>query len=232
MVNLDKKDLNVLVNVLISILWVSVFFLIIFSFYGVKVLNGDSCGLSSDTFNSGALVSSSFVLNSNNKALTQLFLLDDKNTHTSYEMCFKANISSSGGMSVSIVNNDLIVSSLFIYEDREDYCVKLGLDDLVEGNNYVGVRCDSCNDSELMVFYEDVSKVNRVRVVSDVNNNVSVSQGEMVSIGLFNGYDCVGFVKSMFRAFLIFVALLFGFILVWYGIGWFKNMLFGFFDEL
>lgn len=224
-INLDKQNSDGLMNLLLMVLWVGIFIMFIIGFYSIKFLNGDRCGADIiDNYQSSNLVVSSFDLNNNNGALKQLFVVEDVNDVISYEMCFKVNVTTTNGILISIVNNNVEVAQTFVYQQREDYCVGLDKDVIVKGNNYLGVECDLCNNNNRIIFYEDVSKTDRIRLYD--NMGFSVTEGNMVSISLKSLTDCSSFIMYLFKYYLIFIVFILVGILIMFGLGWIKDFLF------
>ena len=189
-----KQDENAIKSFFLFMILITLVFMFVFTYLGVKIHNGDTC--ERNFYGSkphAALDNSTFLLlNPGDYLLTEFFFNDSQNLK--YDFCYNINVESENGLRIRItdeVNNTY--AEEFVLNNTQSYCTNLD-SSLISFKNNLGVVCDNCDSSNNITIMSQLTGAN-IKNVYNLNNTLSVSNSDRPGYLLIGWGSCRNIMK-------------------------------------
>jgi len=152
----------------------TIVFLILLFLYGVRMLNGETCGREEYTYYNYGALQTGITINANDDTVLQHNPYNEEIKINYWELCFTYN--ATNPIELHIVNSaDEILGHIFLQENYNYECYAAKFNKTTENYNYIGLRCDNCGTKATSItFYEETLGEQTERVV--LNGGVTITQ--------------------------------------------------------
>jgi len=216
----DKLLKNLLITTKVGV----IIFLIVISFYVVKVNNDDYCG-SDNNYNieRGSNTIYDSLLTTNNSEYLQSMDFKNKkfNYYEYYSFCFNSIIKTNDIIELSVINgDDEVLGTDYFTNSTNINCISINGDGFGVYDNVIGLRCVNCNVSN------NITLANSISLLEPTKDHSNVFISESIDYNLLAVKNCKGFLKTLFSFLIIFVSLMSLIWLINIFIDWFEGFLF------
>lgn len=168
-------------------------FLVLTLFYGIKMLNGESCIRQEYTFYKGGEIQPAITITDNNQVVLQHNPYNNDLKIKNFYLSFTYN--STAAIEAHIVNAaEEILAHVFIEEGfhQANYAIKFNDN---ETYNYIGLRCDNCDTKNTdITLYEEILGEEVERVV-DINGVITITEDKTLDLVLRGYSSCWNSIK-------------------------------------
>jgi len=198
----DKLKNNLL---MVTIIGVAIF-LIIISFYVLKISNNDYCG-SDNTYNVDPTSNTIYdtVLDENNELFVQSIDFQNKkfNYYEYYLFCFNGVVRTNGLLELNVINGDGdVLGKGYFSNGSVTKCLSIEGSELIVNNNMVGLQCVNCNS------LDNLTLANSISFTEPTITPGGVVTSESIDYNIIATKNCRSFTKTLFLMLIVFVSLM------------------------
>jgi len=213
-------------NIAITIVIVSIIFFAFLLIYGIKIRNNEYCAVTNDFPVGPAIVNSTTINNSGDAVLNKFsYNVNDFEFKKTFEICYQALISTNNGLRISVIDNQENNFGTFLLRNgSNNECLLLTNNNDLQSQSFLGIRCDTCNDTETITFLADSLVTQEHIVVSDGLSSFVIDDRPIINSRYTS--NCRPLFKTFLLSYITIVGLLLFVVIVIIGLEYLKNILF------
>ena len=151
----DGKE-KIFRNIFLSAIGLTIVFFMVASYSGLQIANHELCNVVTYTdYGNRQITDSDYTLANTEDYVLQEFVMRETNAEI-FEFCYSANVSADSGVRVVIIDKWGVELGVdYLDNSSRFYCTELDAD-LVTNQNFIGVRCDSCDGSNNVTLKKEI----------------------------------------------------------------------------